>query len=93
MQSLLNTATNLAHSVGETLTPVLTESAFMEKGVMTPEEFVAAGDKLVALSHFQVPQSAHSKRLHHSQAPPSSPSVHGFGNHASPDFRAPSSAV
>ena len=49
MQSLLNTATNLAHSVGETLTPVLTESAFMEKGVMTPEEFVAAGDKLVAL--------------------------------------------
>ena len=45
MQSLVN----FAHAVGETITPVLTESAFMEKGVMTPDEFVAAGDKLVAL--------------------------------------------
>ena len=45
MQSLVN----FAHAVGETITPVLTESAFMERGVMTPDEFVAAGDKLVAL--------------------------------------------
>lgn len=101
MQSLVN----FAHAVGETITPVLTESAFMEKGaqqrssasaaaaaataslpsfivsvapwldasaryysagaawcaawcavalllvagVMTPDEFVEAGDKLVAL--------------------------------------------
>jgi len=45
MQSLVN----FAHAVGETITPVLTETAFMEKGVMTPDEFVEAGDKLVAL--------------------------------------------
>eukprot|EP00966_Prymnesium_polylepis_P331798 7387365-Prymnesium_polylepis.1 len=29
------------------MTPVLTQSAFLEKGVLTPDEFVAAGDMLV----------------------------------------------
>lgn len=31
----------------EYLTPVLAESAFLEKGMLTPDEFVAAGDQLV----------------------------------------------
>ena len=41
----------LARSVGyaaaDYITPVLAESAFAEKGVLTPDEFVAAGDMLV----------------------------------------------
>lgn len=40
MQSLL-------HGVREYLTPVLTESSFEDKGLLTPEEFVKAGDLLV----------------------------------------------
>jgi ubiquitin-like-conjugating enzyme ATG3 len=31
----------------EFLTPVLQQSAFHEKGMLTPEEFVQAGEKLV----------------------------------------------
>lgn len=31
----------------EYLTPILTESAFLERGLLTPEEFVRAGDQLV----------------------------------------------
>lgn len=31
----------------EYLTPVLTTSSFIEKGILTPEEFVRAGDQLV----------------------------------------------
>jgi ubiquitin-like-conjugating enzyme ATG3 len=38
---------SLFHGVREYLTPVLTESAFEEKGILTPEEFVQAGDLLV----------------------------------------------
>jgi ubiquitin-like-conjugating enzyme ATG3 len=34
--------------VREYLTPVLARSGFEERGVLTPEEFVRAGDELVA---------------------------------------------
>jgi ubiquitin-like-conjugating enzyme ATG3 len=38
---------NAALSAAEYMTPVLVESQFATKGVLTPEEFVAAGDMLV----------------------------------------------
>jgi len=38
---------NAALGAAEYMTPVLTQSAFLEKGVLTPDEFVAAGDMLV----------------------------------------------
>lgn len=41
-------AFQLFKSAREYLTPVLTESVFLEKGMLTPEEFVRAGDQLVA---------------------------------------------
>ncbi|KAH9195430.1 hypothetical protein AeNC1_002600 [Aphanomyces euteiches] len=37
---------NLFQNVREYLTPVLSESGFVTDGVLTPEEFVAAGDQL-----------------------------------------------
>lgn len=40
-------ALHLFKSVREYLTPVLTESAFLEHGMLTPEEFVRAGDHLI----------------------------------------------
>jgi len=40
-------ALRLFRSAREYLTPQLQESAFIERGILTPDEFVMAGDKLV----------------------------------------------
>ena len=40
-------AVRLFRSTREWIAPVLTSSAFLERGVLTPEEFVRAGDHLV----------------------------------------------
>uniref|UniRef100_A0A0K0E4C5 Ubiquitin-like-conjugating enzyme ATG3 n=1 Tax=Strongyloides stercoralis TaxID=6248 RepID=A0A0K0E4C5_STRER len=47
MESLINNVKSMALNVGEMLTPILTESKFLETGVLTPEEFVIAGDHLI----------------------------------------------
>ncbi|CAF2637913.1 unnamed protein product [Rotaria sp. Silwood2] len=47
MDSVINSLKSTALSIGEKMTPVLTQSKFRETGVITPAEFVAAGDFLV----------------------------------------------
>lgn len=43
----MSTFYSVYHNVRSSLTPVLTHSKFIKSGVLTPEEFVAAGDYLV----------------------------------------------
>ena len=45
--SIMDEAFRLFKSTREYFTPVLTESAFYDKGMLTPDEFVRAGDQLI----------------------------------------------
>ena len=47
MQNIINNVKSSGLKVAEYPTPVLKETKFQETGVLTPEEFVAAGDHLV----------------------------------------------
>jgi ubiquitin-like-conjugating enzyme ATG3 len=47
MENVINSLKSTALSIGEAMTPVLLQSKFRETGVITPTEFVAAGDFLV----------------------------------------------
>lgn len=46
MDSLKNKANNFFMAVATPFIGVLKDSKFLEKGVLTPEEFVVAGDQL-----------------------------------------------
>jgi ubiquitin-like-conjugating enzyme ATG3 len=46
VESLKNKANNLFRAVATPFMGVLKESQFLDKGVLTPEEFVLAGDQL-----------------------------------------------
>ncbi len=46
MDALKNSAHNIFRSFATPLIGVLKDSKFLEKGVLTPEEFVIAGDQL-----------------------------------------------
>lgn len=46
MDSIKNSANNFFRSVATPFIGVLKDSKFLENGVLTPEEFVMAGDQL-----------------------------------------------
>jgi hypothetical protein len=47
MSSYITAGANKLRKAREWATPTLKESAFLKRGVLTPEEFVKAGDELV----------------------------------------------
>uniref|UniRef100_A0A0K0D022 Ubiquitin-like-conjugating enzyme ATG3 n=1 Tax=Angiostrongylus cantonensis TaxID=6313 RepID=A0A0K0D022_ANGCA len=65
MQNLVNNLKSTALTFGEMLTPVLKQSKFRETGVLTPDEFVIAGDHLVHhCSMWKWSKAADSSRIH-----------------------------